>query len=263
MKRVVALGFQDVVADGANGSGEAVSRLPLHAGELERLLSELRHLGCQTVSSRAFRAWQQGRAALPERAAILTFDDGHASHFDLVVPLLLRYRFTGTFFIPVDRVGQPGCMTWDQLRKLVFLGMEIGARGVSRESLAARSKPELVEELACSKRRLEERLGVPVRALAAPGVDWSVAVAEAARESGYDAVWISTSGTNGSETHALGLRRLAVRQPFSVHQVLALVDGWQPAFWRAARQQMAIRTLKRVLGVYWYEQLKRRLVPNA
>ena len=263
MKRVVALGFEEVVAGGAHSSGEAVSRLPLRASELERLLSELRRLGCQTISSRAFRAWQQGRAALPERAALLTFDDGHASHFDLVVPLLLRYRFTGTFFIAVDRVDQPGCMTWDQLRKLVFLGMEIGARGISRESLAGQSKPKLAETLACSKRLLEERLGVSVRALAAPGMDWNVAVAEAARASGYDAVWISTSGTNGPETHALGLRRLAVRPPCSIPQALALIDGWQPAFWRAARQQMAIRALKRVLGVYWYEQLKRRVVPNA
>jgi hypothetical protein len=42
-----------------------------------------------------------------------------------------------------------------------------------------------------------------------------------------------------------------------------MVEGWQPAFWWAANQQFAIRTLKQVLGVYWYERLKRKLVPNA
>lgn len=263
MKRVVALAFHDVIADRGNGAETPFSRLQLRAGELERLLSELRHLGCQTVSSRAFRAWQQGRRTLPERAVVLTFDNGYASHFELAVPLLLRYRFTGTFFITVDRVGRPGHVTWDHLHKLVFLGMEIGSRGMSGEPFTTLPKEELVEELARTKRVLEEKLGVPVRALAVPGGSWSAAVAEAARQAGYDAVWISTPGTNGVETHALGLRRMTVRQPFSAPQVLALVEGWQPAFWWAARQPVAIRALKRVLGVYWYEQLKRRLVPNA
>jgi peptidoglycan/xylan/chitin deacetylase (PgdA/CDA1 family) len=263
MKRVVALEFHDVVPDPAAGAEAPVARLQLRARELERLLAELRQLGCQTISSRAFRAWQRGQGHLPERAVVLTFDDGHASHFDLVVPLLMRYRFTGTFFITVDRVGRPGWMTWDQLRKLVFLGMEVGSRGMSRESLAGLSRVELAKELARSKDMLEERLGVPVRALAAPSGDWNAGVASAARHAGFDALWISAPGTNGPETQALALRRLTMRRPFSLQQVLALVDGWQPAFWWAARQQVAIRGLKRILGVYWYEQLKRRLVPNA
>jgi hypothetical protein len=54
-----------------------------------------------------------------------------------------------------------------------------------------------------------------------------------------------------------------VRSPVSVERVVAMVEGWQPHFWWAANQQALIRLLKRVLGVYWYEQLKRRLVPNA
>ena len=200
---------------------------------------------------------------MPERAVLLTFDEGRASHFELVVPLLLRYRFTGTFFITVDRVGHPGYMGWDQLRKLAFLGMEIGSRGISPESLMILGKDELAEELSQAKRLLEEKLGVPIQALAAPGGHWNGTVAEAARQTGYNALWISTPGTNGLETHAFGLRRLTVRRPFSAQQVVALVDGWEPAFWWAARQQVTIRTLKRVLGVYWYEQLKRRVVPNA
>ena len=59
------------------------------------------------------------------------------------------------------------------------------------------------------------------------------------------------------------LRRIVVRRPFSADRIVAMVEGWQPSFWWAANQQLLIRILKRVLGVYWYEQLKRRVVPNA
>lgn len=261
--RVVALTFHDVVGDGngAASSSDAFYRIPL--GELERLLSQLRKLGYQTVSSHAFRAWQQGGGAIPERTVLLTFDDGHASHFELVAPLLVRYRFTGTFFVTTGHIGKPGYLTWDQLRKLRFLGMEIGSHGATHRALTRLSPGEVAEELVSSKHLLEQQLGVPIVAIAAPGGFWNASVAQAADEAGYDAVWVSTIGTNGKETNALALRRIGVHQAVSIERIVSMVEGWQPAFWWASNQQLAIRLLKRVLGVYWYEQLKRRLVPNA
>lgn len=260
--RVVALTFHDVTVNGEPGSDSgAVYRIS--AGELETLLSQLRKLGYQTASSRAFRAWQKGQGKLPERTVVLTFDDGYASHLDLAASLLRRYRFTATFFITVDRIGRSGYLNWDQLRRLVFLGMEIGAHGLTHRPLTSLSPEELGHELSSSKRLLEDRLGVPVRALAAPGGFWNSQVAAAAREAGYDAVWVSRIGTNGHETNPQALRRIVVRQPFSLSRVVSMVEGWHPSFWWAANQQLLIRVLKRVLGVYWYEQLKRRVVPNA
>jgi peptidoglycan/xylan/chitin deacetylase (PgdA/CDA1 family) len=261
-KRVVALTFHDVSANGQpEAPGDAFSRIS--AREIETLLSQLRHLGYQTASSRIFRAWQRGQAALADRTVVLTFDDGYTSHFGIVASLLLRYRFSGTFFIPVGRVGREGHVTWEQLRKMVFLGMEIGSHGMTHRPLTSLSRGELDEELTASKRILEERLGVPVRALAAPGGFWDARVAEAARRAGYDAVWLSSVGTNGQDTNPGALRRVVVRRPFSADRIVRMVEGWQPAFWWAANQQLAIRFLKRVLGVYWYEQLKRKLVPEA
>ena len=263
LPRVVALTFHDVVAGSPSAPEKSDAFYRLTAGEMEELLSQLRHLGYQTVSSRAFRAWQQGQGGLPERTVVLTFDDGYTSHFEIVAPLLLRYHFSATFFIPVERVGRAGHLTWEQLRKLVFLGMEIGSHGVTHRPMTSLSPEELDQELVDSKRILEERLGVPVRALAAPGGFWNGKVAEAAQRAGYDAVWVSMIGTNGRDTNPAALRRVVVRQPFSMEQVISMVSGWRPAFWWAANQQFLIRILKRMLGVYWYERLKRKLVTDA
>ena len=261
--RVVALTFHDVIPDGATAPADSDAFYRISVSHFEKLLAKLRKLGYQTVSSREFRAWQQGAVTLPERTVVLTFDDAYTSHFEQVAPLLLRYRFSGTFFAPVGLIGKPGYMTWEQLRKLVFLGMEIGSHGFSHEPLTTLSRPQLEEELTHSKRVLEERLGVPIHALAAPRGFWNSAVADAVQHAGYEAAWVSEIGTNGRETQALALRRVVAHQPFSAEHLVAMVEGWQPAFWWAANQQTLIRLLKRILGVYWYEQLKRRLVPNA
>jgi len=261
--RIVALTFHDVSPDGASARVDGDEFYAVTAGEFERLLAQLRGLGYQSASSRAFRAWQQGTRLLPERTVVLTFDDGYASHFERVVPLLLRHRLFGTFFITVGEVGRPGRMSWEQLHKLVFLGMEIGSHGMFHRPLTALSGAQLDDELTRSKQVLEAQLGVPIRALAAPGGSWNQRVAEAVRRAGYEAAWVSTIGTNGRETHPLALRRVVARQPFSAERIVAMVEGWQPAFWWAANQQRLIRLLKRTLGVYRYEQLKRKLVPNA
>lgn len=262
--RIVALTFHDVVPDHtakAEATSDTFYRITV--SELELLLAQLRKLGYQTVSSHQFRAWQQGHGQWPERTVVLTFDDGHAGHFELVAPLLVRYRFTGTFFVTSGYIGRPTYMTWEQLRKLVFLGMEIGSHGATHRPLTSLSPKEVAEELRTSRELLTEQLGVPIHAMAAPGGFWNQAVAEASKQAGYEAVWLSTIGTNGRETSPLALRRVVVRQPFSMERVVSMVEGWEPSFWWAASQQRLIRLLKRVLGVYWYEQLKRRLVPNA
>ena len=262
--RVVALTFHDVIQDGRAGQPQDGERFYcITVGELERLLVQLRKLGYQGVRSREFRAWQQGRGELPERTVVLTFDDGYASHLELIAPLLVRYHFSGTFFVTVGHIGKPGYLTWEQLRRLVFLGMEIGSHGMTHTPLIAVDRRQLDHEVAESKRVLEQRLGQPIESLAAPGGFWNTAVAEAVQRAGYDAAWLSNIGTNGSETQPLALRRVVVRQPFSAERLVAMVEGWQPAFWWAASQQGLIRMLKRMLGVYWYEQIKRRLVPNA
>jgi peptidoglycan/xylan/chitin deacetylase (PgdA/CDA1 family) len=48
----------------------------------------------------SFFAWTDGRASVPRRCFLLTFDDGLADHSRNVVPILQHRGLRGTFFIP-------------------------------------------------------------------------------------------------------------------------------------------------------------------
>jgi len=50
----------------------------------------------------ALEAAIEGTAALPPRAALLTFDDGFVDHHDVVLPILQRRGLTGVFFLSHD-----------------------------------------------------------------------------------------------------------------------------------------------------------------
>ncbi|MCM8812068.1 MAG: polysaccharide deacetylase family protein [Candidatus Omnitrophica bacterium] len=261
--RIAALTLHDVISETQRSASHGDGFYSITVTEFEAILSRLKRLGYRTASSREFIAWQQGKQDLPKRTVVLTFDDGYKNHLERVAPLLVRYRFGGTFFVTLDLIGRPGYVTWEDLKKMVFLGMEIGSHGVSHRPLSQLSRDEMEREIVESKKVLEEKLGVPITAIAAPGGFWNRPIAEAVEKAGYEAAWVSTIGTNGPQTHPLALRRIVVRRPFSIERVVSMVEGWQPAFWWAVGQQQLIWLLKKMLGVYWYEQLKRRIVPNA
>ncbi len=56
------------------------------------------------VSMQDVLAAAAGVAALPAAAALLTFDDGYAEHYDVVFPILHERRLQGSFFPPVEPV---------------------------------------------------------------------------------------------------------------------------------------------------------------
>jgi len=265
--RVPALTFHDVHPESlppassaqAPMRGQADPFYSINEQGMEDLLSRLRKLGYRTISSRVFRGWQRNEQTLPERPVVLTFDDGYASHFDVVTPMLVRHRFTGTFFVTTDFVGRPGYVTWEQLRKMVFLGMEIGSHGKTHRLLTQLSPEDKTFELAESKRIIESELGVPVRAIAAPGGFWSRSLAGTAQRLGYEAAWVSDIGLNKPNTFAFALKRLPVHQPLDSDRLLAMVEGRRRILWTAIARQGMISVLKAGLGVAGYEKLKRRV----
>lgn len=77
----------------------------------------------------------QGKKNLPEKAVLITFDDGLASFYDLVYPLLKRYKFPAVFAVvgkwiedgkapDYGYVGiNPPMATWKQLKEMSDSGL--------------------------------------------------------------------------------------------------------------------------------------------
>lgn len=134
----------------------------------------------------------QGRSG-SEPTLSLSFDDGHISNYVSALPLLEKYSCKAVFFVIVGRIGQsPDYMSWDQLKELVNLGHAVRAHGWSHKFLTGCSDSELAMELACSKKALEDKLGISVEALSAPHGRWDHRVAAACAAAGYRRLYTST-----------------------------------------------------------------------
>ncbi len=100
---------------------------------------------------------------LPEKVAVLTFDDGVRSHYTVVRPLLLELGFSATFFITEGfdfATNKRDYMTWKQIRQLAADGFEIGNHGRDHEEITPRTLPRLAAQVEAVQQRFRKH-GIP------------------------------------------------------------------------------------------------------
>lgn len=118
---------------------------------------------------------------LPERAVVLTFDDGAASVASAAAPLLVERGLRATVFCVAGhlagsndwpgRAGSGSSFTLasaTELGELARAGIEIASHGVEHRSLRRATDDVARREIVESKDRLEQALGVPVTSFAYP-----------------------------------------------------------------------------------------------
>jgi peptidoglycan/xylan/chitin deacetylase (PgdA/CDA1 family) len=149
------------------------------------------------------RAALAGSSRLPERAALVTFDDGYRSVHEYALPVLQRHACPALLFVPTDFVGrtnefdsdveppEPIC-SWDELGELSRSGVAVQSHGKTHRAFSDISPAERRREVADSKAALEARLGGPVDVFAYPygdDADGAGDVRSALEESGYRAAF--------------------------------------------------------------------------
>jgi peptidoglycan/xylan/chitin deacetylase (PgdA/CDA1 family) len=114
-------------------------------------------------------------SAKQEEAVVLTFDDGYQDFYTQAYPILNRYGFSATVFLPTAYIGEnpqsfkgTNCLTWNQVKELNRIGIHFGSHTVTHPQLRT-LRPEAVrDEVQRSKGTIEEKLGSPVGTFAYP-----------------------------------------------------------------------------------------------
>ncbi len=110
-----------------------------------------------------------------KKQVVLTFDDGFLDFYTQAFPILQKYRFGATVFLPTAFIGQHPlhfkgrpCLTWSEARTLHLAGIEFGSHSHNHPQLHNLPLPQVQQELEISKRTIESELGVHVNAFSYP-----------------------------------------------------------------------------------------------
>jgi len=128
-------------------------------------LSVLKKAGWSTILLEELVSRQE----LPEKAVVITFDDGYADNYHTALPRLQENGFSAIFFISASSFGKPGMMGIEEVSELLRSGMEIGSHGMRHDLLSGLGESELDWELKESKQRLSEQFSIATDFSPSPG----------------------------------------------------------------------------------------------
>ncbi len=131
------------------------------------------------------------REPLPERAVVLTFDDGFQDFYFVAAPILRRLGFAATVFLPTAFCGRtnswPGqpkwvreqpLMGWNQVCELAEQGFRFGAHSVTHPVLTELPAADAEREIVGSRQEIEARTGNHIEFFCYPYGRWNPCVRE-------------------------------------------------------------------------------------
>jgi peptidoglycan/xylan/chitin deacetylase (PgdA/CDA1 family) len=175
--------------------------LAIKPADFEAQMQALKDKGITVISMENFLAWRRGEKSIPEKAAIISIDDGYLSGYNVAWPILKKFGYPFTMFIYTDYIkGGPKSggqsISWDQLAEMRDAGVDIESHTVSHSSLnARRGKSDeqylawLKSEIVGSKEMLERNLGIQVKAFAYPYGLHNQSVRDVVKQTGYEAAF--------------------------------------------------------------------------
>lgn len=189
-------------------------------------MDELVRGGFRTLSLAELREW--ATLSAPPRndgTVMLTFDDGLKSQGGLAAPVLEKRGLKALFFIPAERVGQPGTMDWDELKILTRHGFEIGSHGLRHIPLTGLPEAQLRQEFEKSRKILEDKLGLPVKSFSIPRGFAHDTMRHVARAAGYEFLFTSSFDVNERGCDLFDLKRMVVKRGMSAKQFSDMLEG--------------------------------------
>jgi len=189
---------------------------------LEKQFQFFKANGYHPITALQYLKLQKYPQFFPDKPVVLTFDDGHKSHYQYVFPLLKKYGFKATFFIFPEVVSNHDYshffITWNELAEMYRDGMDIEAHTFSHPFLTSAKTGVndpgylkwLDHELKDSKKIIEQRLKITVELLAYPYGWFNRIVEKKVIEAGYHGAFSVNWGVNLPDENPFRLKRRTI-----------------------------------------------------
>lgn len=162
--------------------------------------------------------------------AVIHFDDGYEDNYAHAFPVLKHYKFPAMVFLVSDVVGTKGFLTWDQVKEMEASGFKAGAHTRRHVYLPKASLDVARDEIAGSKKMIEEHLGHSIDYFVYPSGGFTEDVEGMVREAGYKAASTTNRGQDRFNRNLYELNRIRVKDSDHVLAFWAKLSGYYNLF---------------------------------
>jgi peptidoglycan/xylan/chitin deacetylase (PgdA/CDA1 family) len=190
---IPVLMYHSVAADAA----PAFRRFTVDPGEFAAQMDYLNREGYRTVTMTELAASRSSGQQPAARTVVLTFDDAFVDFHRTALPIMRRYGFSATLYVPTGYVGATASwlascgeadrevLSWQALRDISAEGIEIASHSHTHPQLDRLPGAAVRDEARRSRFLLEDNLGFLVAGFAYPYGYWNRAARAAVSAAGY------------------------------------------------------------------------------
>jgi len=223
--KVPALLFHNVSPD-PRGSAPGITISP---DQFRELIAWLARSGYTGISARDWLNAQNGKAVLPRKPVVVTFDDGYASIAEYALPVLRSHGFHATVFVVTGLIGRTNewdtprwrtlkLMDADELRFWATCGVEFGSHSVKHHDLTKLTLSELTHDIPSSCDELAGIVGGQIVSFAYPYGRHNETVRRVVSKS-FPLAFVAHKGTVESKTDPMLCCRIGVLPNYSPERV--------------------------------------------
>ena len=97
---------------------QTTNRMVVTEQAFARQMRYLHENGYQAITLDTLYQFIEGQTELPDKAVVITVDDGYRSYLDVAVPILRQYNMPSTIFIYPDFIGGGVALNWQDVELL-------------------------------------------------------------------------------------------------------------------------------------------------
>ncbi len=162
---------------------------------------------------------------LPKKPVMMTFDDGYANAWYNAYPVLLKYGFSGTFFVVTDWLDEskPGYLNWNLARAMIHGGMYIESHSRSHYDLRNRTHEWYQNQIVKANQSIQAHTGIQPRFFCYPygGYD-NIAIREL-QAAGIAAAFTENDSRFEYASNTMRLPRVRIRGRYSLEDFIGAV----------------------------------------
>lgn len=158
------------------------------------------------------RVWlaRHGRATLPRKPVVLSFDDGYRSDASVALRVLGAHRWPGVLNLEVANLKPVWGTRPGEVRALIRAGWEIDAHTLTHPDLTTLDPARLRREVAGSRAAIRREFDVPVLFFCYPSGRYDAAVEQAVRRAGFVGATTERYGLDTATADQFALDRIRV-----------------------------------------------------
>ena len=174
----------------------------------ERQMAFMKRHGFQIISFDDLVEGIKKGHQFTRNTVVLQFDDGYEDNYKYAFPILKKYGFPATVFLVSDRIGTPDFLTWDQVKEMEKYNFVAGAHTRHHAYLPRLSLIQAQDEIAGSKKVIEDHLGHSIHYFCYPSGGFTEDVKRLVKEAGYKAAVTTNRGKDKFNVDLYELKRV-------------------------------------------------------